>query len=344
MRDSQILDLITSTLHKMGKGKFTQIAQELHEYEVMGKLLTKNGGVQVIPDGMGLKEYLMTKRGGSFRWVDLFEPDSVNLVDVMAEMKVEWCHGTANMMYERRELLMNRGESRINNVFKPRRAGMMLDVADGLEGAFWDAPVAGNDKVPWGIQYWIVRNASEGFNGGAPSGFTTVGNVNLTKHPAFKNYTNTYSAVSKDDLIKKLRKAHWQTRWKSPINMAEFQSETGQKRKLYCGYELLSDLEDIGEAQNDNLGRDLAPYDGQMTFRRHPIVPVDKLCYANDTAYPIYMIDTSTFKLFVLKGDYLRESDAEKAPNQHNVYVVHVDLSYQTMCLNRRANAVLYKS
>ncbi|NQV06799.1 hypothetical protein HQ535_09615, partial [bacterium] len=62
-----------------------------------------------------------------------------------------------------------------------------------------------------------------------------------------------------------------------------------------------------------------------------------------DTADPIYCIDHGTFKLYCRQGVYLRESKPATAPNQHNTSVVFVDLSYQYLCLNRRANGVLYK-
>ena len=113
-------------------------------------------------------------------------------------------------------------------------------------------------------------------------------------------------------------------------------------------------MEDIGEAQNENLGRDLASVeagagadigsvDMQLVFRRHPIIWVPQL---DDTSVytaatnPVYAIDHSTFYPVVLKGDYLREGDAEKVPNQHNVFRVFVDLSYNYMCIDRRRNAL----
>ncbi len=343
MRDQDIADLITMTLSKVGKGRFEQIAQQLNDYEVMSWLLNKNGmfgGVQEIDGGKSIKEQLMTEKGNAFRWVGLYDKDSVNVTEYMTEMEVHWCHATTNMAYERREILENRGEQRINNILVPRRVGMMLDVADRLEDNFFSTPVAGNTKEPWGLPYWIVKNSAQGFNGGAPSGFTTVGGVDPTVYPTFQNYTDSYAAVSKEDLIRKLRRAHFYTRWKSPVSAKEFRSETGQRRRIFTNYDTMAAMEEIGEAQNENLGRDLAPYDGEMTFRRHAIRAIPKL--DGDPTNPVYMVDLATFKLFVLKGDYLRESDAKPAPFQHNVFVVHVDLTYQTMCVNRRANAVLY--
>ena len=40
----------------------------------------------------------------------------------------------------------------------------------------------------------------------------------------------------------------------------------------YVNEDTMSSLEDLGEAQNENLGRDIASMDGQIIFRRVPII------------------------------------------------------------------------
>lgn len=341
IRDIDIADMLTTTLYKLGRGRFEQIAQELQEYFVMKQLLTKRGGVKIQSSGLGVKQTLMNNDGGYSQWVGLYDEDTIVVGDYLDQMKVEWCRLTDNMAYERREMLENRGQERINNVIKPRRVAMMLRIAKTLEKAFFDTPDPDNDLVMWGLKYWLVKNAAQGFNGGYPTGFTRIGNVNLTKSPTFKNWTDSYADVTKGDLIKKMRKGHRKTHWVSPVSAEEFRTETGQKRQILVNEETLSDMEDVGEAQNENLGRDLASMDDQIVFRKHPIRPVSYL--EKDATNPVYMIDLSTFHPIVLKGDYLRESDAKVAPKQHNVFVVHVDLSVNTICTNRRANAVFSK-
>lgn len=47
-----------------------------------------------------------------------------------------------------------------------------------LEDAFWaDAPASGGKTEPWGINDWLVSNATAGFNGGAPSGHRTLDGI-----------------------------------------------------------------------------------------------------------------------------------------------------------------------
>ena len=64
LRDIDIADMVTTTLHNLGRGRFHQIAQELQEYIVMGQLL-KAGRMKIQSSGIGIKETLMTSTGGS---------------------------------------------------------------------------------------------------------------------------------------------------------------------------------------------------------------------------------------------------------------------------------------
>jgi len=339
LTDQNIADMITTTLHELGRGRFYQIAQELSEYYVLPRLLRK-GNVKIKTNGIGIKETLMVTDGGSSRWVGLNEEDTYNWVDVLTALTVVWVRLTDNMMWERRMLLENRDEARINDVIKPQKVAMMLRIAKALEAGYFAAPDATDSKLPWGLKYWIVKNATTGFNGGLPSGFSTVGGVNLTTYPTYKNYTFQYAAVTKADVIKKMRTAHRATNWRSPYKTSQMESEFGARRQIFMNEETISSFEDVGEAQNENLGRDVASMDDQIVFKKHPLIYIPYL--DADTTNPIYMNDVDTIYPFVLQGDYLRETSARLAPNQHNTFVMDVDLSMNFVCVNRRANAVGY--
>jgi len=342
IREQDIADMLTTTLAKMGTGRFWQIAQELQEFEVMGNILTKRGGVKVIDSGIAVEETLMTAFGGRSRWVGLFEDDVYDFKDVLKKIRVEWCYLNDNMMFERRMTLMNRGKARVNNVIKPQKMAMMLRVAHTLEDAFFDDYDESAVLKMWGLKYWIVKNSSAGFNGGSPNadGLRIAGLL-LSTAPTFKNYTFTYTAVTKADFAKKLRKAHRKTGWKSPVNIKQFRGDFGERRVLYVNEATISNIEDIGESQNENLGRDFAPYDDTMVFRKHPIRWAVKL--DSDTSNPVYLLDKATIHPIVLKGDYMRQSDVYPLRGKkHNVFVSDIDHTMNTICINRRANAVGY--
>jgi hypothetical protein len=218
----------------------------------------------------------------------------------------------------------------------------MIDLVEELETRAWSAPSSSSDTLlPYGIPYYVVKNASTGFNGGAASGHTTVAGVSLTDSPTFKNYTFQYTSPTKADLIKKMRTMHRKIRFKSPVDVEDYRGGKGERYRLYMNETSFSAMEDLGEAQNENLGRDVASIDGfSMAFRGNPMRWIPQL--DSDTTNPIYMIDHSTFMPVCLKGDYLRESGAKPRSGQHNAYEVFVDLTYNYLCFDRRRNGVGY--
>lgn len=352
VRDKDIADLLTTTMASQRKGKFTDISQELHDYIVVPYLLTQRGGLIVKKGGVGIKEILMVEHGGRSRFVGEYDEDVVAVIDHLKEMKLYFTLLTDSLAYTRSEILDNRGEERIQNVILPRRRALYLRVAETMEEKFFATPDASDDMTPWGLKYWVVKNSTAGFNGGYASGFSRVANINLTEVPGFKNYTDEYTSVSKEDLVLKMRRAHRRTKWKSPKKMKNIEGDTSDRRIILCNEDTLEGFENIGEAQNENLGRDLAPYtaggglkkdaDGEIVFKRKPIIYAEPL--DDDTSDPIYGLDMFTFHALTQDGDNMRLGDFDKAPNQHRVYAAHLDHKHQTICTNRRNNWVISKS
>jgi hypothetical protein len=232
---------------------------------------------------------------------------------------------------------------------------MYLRAAESFEDAFFGTPDVSDDNTPWGLLYWIVKNATAGFNGGYPSGFSRIGNINLTEVPNFKNYTDAYASISKDDLILKMKRAHRKTKFKAPRTDAGFRGDAMPRKRVYLTNEsVLEGLEAICESQNDNLGNDMAPKvagagtwglrsdgDGNVLFKSNPFVYAEKL--DDDTSDPVFGIDMSTFMMLVKKGDNMNLGDFRVAPNQSRVFKAVLYHRYQSICDNRRNNFVIAK-
>lgn len=353
LADLDLADLVSGTLYELGRMRFQQIAQELQEYEVMSKWLKRD---RVLEDsGIGIQRTLMVTTAGAARHVGLYEVDDTDQKDLLTQLNIPWRHAETYWIFDRREVLMNSGKQLVLNIIKPRRAGAMIDLAEELEAKAWSCPGASDNVLPYGLPYWIVPSstAAFGFNGVAPYGHTTVGGVNPTTYPKFCNATVQYSAVTKADLIKKLRKMHRKVGWKSPVTIQDYRRGSGSKRRLYVDDVVIAKMEDLGEAQNENLGRDLASMDGQMTFRRHPIIWTPQIDPGNHSITdhdgtavynPVFFVDHSVFFPYVLKGDFLRETKPEKASDQHNVYETFVDLTYNYLCVDRRRCGVAHST
>ncbi len=333
----QILDLVKTTQKELGKMKWTEIATDLQEYEVLSKMLKSNK--VSFATGEGLQRNLMVDESGAAKHVGLFNADDVNVGDVMQVMDVPFRHSTTNYAFDRRERAMNEGPEQIVELIKVRRADAMISLAKLLEDCFWDDH-SGDNVTPFGIRYWVQGATTQGFNGGNHAQFASgPGNLSASDYPRWSNYTDKFTNVTKADLIKKLRKAHRLTDFKSPVDIPDYRTSKGQNYRIYMNEETLSALEDVGEAQNENLGRDLASMDGSISFRRNPLVYIPKL--DAETNKPIYLINWGVFSVFFLKGEHLREDGPLRVAGQHNVYQVHVDLSWNSLCVDRRRLAKL---
>jgi hypothetical protein len=353
IKDTDILDLLATTEFEQHKNKWTFLATKLQDF-LFFDMMSKRQNIVMQTGSLGLERTIMNGSGGSSRWVGLYEPDQVNIQDLLRKMRVEWTHLTDACAYERREFEANSGKYIINDVIKPRRQDTWVRMISTLEESFFGVPDAANTNQMFGLFYWLVPNATQGFNGGyaeytGATNFTNVAGVDLTQTPNFKNWTDTYSAVTKDDLIAKMRKAFRRTKWKSPISASEFTSETGSRRMILTTEGVLEQLERVGESQNENLGRDLASMDGNILFKKTPIMWCPQFddegfdysnTHASELKSPIAMVDLDSFFVFVSSSDNFHKTE-QKDPKCHNQYNEFFDLSLNTFCNNRRANAIL---
>lgn len=339
LTDQDIADLVVGTLEELGRMRFNQIAAPLQNYEVMGRIIREDR--VEFQSGVGIQRTLQVQTNGNARRTTLFGTDNTNVGDTLKQINVPWRHYEAFYSFDRRELLMNRGASLIVSMLKSRRSESMIDLAELGEEDFWNKPTDSTDKVRlFGVPYWVVKNATEGHNGGNASGFTDgPGGLDSATFTTWKNYTAQYTNVTKADLIKKLRTAYRKIRFKSPVDVNDFRVGRGDQYRLYTTESVISSIEDLGEAQNENLGRDIASMDETITFRRNPIIWVPEL--DADAQNPVYMLNFAYFRPVFLRGDYLRESAPKMAANQHNVMDVFIDLTWNILCTDRRAQAVL---
>lgn len=94
-------------------------------------------------------------------------------------------------------------------------------------------------------------------------------------------------------------------------------------------------LEEVLEAQNDNLGNDVASKDGAVQFRRIPVewVPwFDNNSGTVDTTNPIYGINWTVFKPCFLSGEYMKETKVAPHPLHHRTITQFIDCSYNFFC------------
>lgn len=340
LQADSIADVIVAGLRELGRMQWTDIYTALQDHVAMGSLLKK--ARVTFQSGYGINWQVMVNNSGSAKMTGLYEEDTVNVGDVLKNANIPWRHLTTNYAFDEREITMNASPAKIVDLLKVRRVDAMIALAELLEDQFWDDP-ADNDSDMFGIPYWIVKDTSgNGFNGGNPTNFSGgAGGLDTATYSNWKNWAGGYTNVSKTDFVRKLRKACTFTKFKSPTPQPQYSGGGQGRYGYYTNYNVLGLLEELLEAQNDNLGNDIASKDGQVLFRGNPVTWVPKL--EADTSDPFYGVNWDTFKIAFLKGEYLKESRPMKAPNQHRVQQVHVDATLNGLCRDRRRNFVLSK-
>ncbi len=336
----QIADAVIGIQRDLGALKWTEIATSLVHYEGLTRILT-NERVQ-FGTGRGIQRQLMKRTSGQAKHTGLMATDSVDLQDLFVQMDIPWRHTTTAYMIDRVMVAMDRSPLAILNLVKTQRVASLIDLAVLIEEAIWDKPTNSADNLkPFGLKYWVVKNATQGFNGGNPAGFAAgAGNVDSSVVTRWANYTDQYVNVTKTDLIRKMRKASRQTGFMSPVPHPSY-ARGPDRFVIYTTENVVEALEEVGEAQNENLGRDIASMDGRIMFHGNPVRWIHFL--DQDVTDPIYHLNWANYYPIFLQGEYLNESRPLMAPNQHTVSRVFIDMTWNMLAVNRRLLSVISK-
>lgn len=331
-----VQDLVALTLKNLGHGSYTDLTSDLQEHTAINELLKVNR--YEVHDGYALQWQVAVNFTQNARNVGLFAQDATEVGDGMVNASADWKYTTNSYAIEQHMVTFNRGESRIVDYIKWQRDQSLIGMAELMESNFWGPPVALTDvTTPWGINTWIVKNATEGFNGGAPSGYTVIG-INPTTYPRWKNYTGNYVTMGQDDGIAMWRRAADKTNFKPTVPGLSSYS-TGNKYGYYHNYTTKQVLENTLLGQNENLGNDIASKDGKAMFRGVPCQWVPFL--DRDTTNPVYGVNWGNFKTYILNGWWMRPTYIKNKPGQHLIDESYTDCAYNWICRNRRENFVI---
>ena len=334
-------DLITTTRRHLPK-KTLNNTFKYQSYEVLGYLMAK--GRYEVGSGRGIQETVRIDEMGTAAHVDAYEERELNQKDVVQPMIVDFVNADAYWVISDIETGQNRpGPDEIVSIIVGKRSATFESIANIMEEAFFGTPSATNLKLPWGLKYWIVQrgSAGEGFDGGAATGFTTVGAINPTTYARWKNYTAGGTAYYEDinrTAITTIRKARMKTNFKAPARV-DLGLSPQQKLRLYVNDVTFCKVSERAEDQNDNLGFDVMAAQGRTLIGRIPMQYIPAL--DADTSYPLYGVDMSTFKLRLMRGRVLREADPMFRAKQPDVAINWILLSYLFWCNNRRRNWVV---
>lgn len=337
---SQIDDAVQLTLNNfIKKGAFVNMQTDLTDH-VAAREMWKNRKT-TFEGGIEWEFQVQMDHNHSAKTVGLFEQDSSSFNDTMTNGSVPCRHINAHFIYDQREKDFQRGETKIVDLVKTRSTAMYSSFYEELEEQLWSKPTdSSNTKDIFGIPYWIVKNATTGLTGGNPAGFTSgAAGIDSTAYPRWKNYSGTYTDVSKTDLLRTMRQAHRETMFRSPLSNTEA-TLGGMKNGIYVNTNVIGLLEELLEDQNMNLGNDLASKDGKTLFKGTPVTYAPYL--NNDTSNPVYMIDWKWMAIGCMAGWQNNLTAPYMVPGKHTVRRVDMDASLNVICTDRRRQTVLY--
>lgn len=338
----QIDDLVLLTQRRLIKeGAFTDLQSDLTDYVGVRELYKNHK--KTFSGGMDWEFEAMVDHNHSARFSGMYERDGASMRDNFVMGKVSPRFLDAHYVYDRREQVLQRGGLAVVDFVKSKYTSMIISYWELMEAAIWGKPTDSNDtKTPYGVAFWLTKGASEGFFGLDPVGFSSGrAGISSTAHPRWSNYTAPYTSITKEDLVKKMSRAHRKTRFRSPVSHAT--PDLGKMGNgVYTNDTVISEFEEILEKQNMNLGNDILPKEGKALFKGTPIMYAPYL--DEDTTNPIYMIDWKSLAIGMVEGWMEHTSKPSEVAGMHNVLAVFLDGGFNMVCTDLRRNAVFHKA
>lgn len=343
LEPADIPDLGVTTLTHYERGKWTDISTSLRRYHVFPNLIlfkddkgnssrfeTRQGGLSITFD-------LMVNYINASRNVGMNPEDAPADGDVMDTGTVPWRWTTTQWWIAQQAKMLNSSEpDRINNYEKTKEIAAMISLAVLMENNFWGAPVSATDEsTPYGVFTWLPKGSTAGFNGGFPSGFTTLGLDN--EHANWKHYTFPYVDMTPQDGIRATWLAMLATEFTNPVSGIP-NLDGPMDRGMYVNTATYIAVCEAAKNQNDQVGYDLGMNGRVPLLNGVPYFAVPKL--DADTTDPIVLLDWGTMKCVALAWLWLKKLIIKNYPGRHLSDAHFMDSGFNFVNWNRRKNAV----
>lgn len=342
----QLLDFVELTLNRFKKDEWIDISMPLQEYKFAGRVFSAKKRAE--RGGVRLDWKLRHKNQGTAKHSGLFAVDDTNRVNVMTKGLMEWSKQTVNYIYDVDEDAFQSGPETIIREMQLHEQGLYNDFFALMEDAMWTAPASSalDPMPPSGIPFWLQKNASLGFNGGDPAGWSSgAGSIATATFPRWKNYSGTYVQVSREDLVEKVVNACDFTYFTPVRSYAEIGG--GKPDYEFCTvHSVLATMRRTLQASNDNLGVDVARYAEGVLMKSIPVTWVPALTETTSNAYdsqaPFYGINWKKFEYFFKSGRNMTKHPPKMAGNQHTVRERHMDNWGNFVCYDRRQGGFVF--
>ena len=266
------------------------------------------------------------------------------------QAEIEIKHGEETHGIDESDIDMNSGEAQLVDEAELGMQEMFQRVCDSIELLACSVPAAGDTLNEVGIPYYIncPSNASGGFQGTVPVGYSLVANVDpVTAHPRFRNYADLFTDYIHEDFSLKVSQMMRAINFNAPKRGKEMQGGGIDSLRVYCGDDSLSDYELMLNTQNQNLGVDGVPMFNRgmlkgMTPIGVPQLNSDGTGSPATSSFPWYFVNHNLlFPVFVPGWRFKEKSGL--VPMSHQK-CWGVCWKFNWVCRSRRRQAVLAKA
>jgi hypothetical protein len=322
------------------KGAFLDMQTDLTEHVAVREIW--KGRKKAFEGGNDWRFDAQIDHNHSAKAVKMYETDGSAMSDTMIKGYMQPRHVNAHYIYDKREPAFQKGGKAIVDLVQTKYTGMMVSFYELLEDMLWGSPAASDDITPHGISFWIQKGTAgqEGFYGLDPSGYEAVGRAHIlsSAQPRWANWFADYATISKEDLIRKMRKAHRKTKFVSPLSHSQPDLNADTKNGIYTNDAVIGLIEEELEKQNMNLGTDIDSMGGRAAFKGKAFTYVPKI--DDDTTNPLYMLDWRWIALGTMPGWENNLTAPYMVPNMHLVSRVDLDATLEMICTNLRRQSV----
>jgi hypothetical protein len=321
------------------RGSFVDMATDLTDHVAVREMW--KGKKKKFDGGDDWRFFAQVDHNHSAKAVGLYETDGTAIDETTIQLEVQPRHVNAHYVFDVREKDFQKGGHAIVNLIQTKYVGMMTSFYEYLEAILWSKPEDSSDeRTPYGITYWVTKGAAEGFTGLDPVGFAAGrAGKKSADYARWANWASPYLTITKEDLVRKMRRAHRMTAFRSPISHAQPDLGT-MKNGIYSNDEVIGLCEEILEDQNMNLGNDMDSKGGRTMFKGTPLTYAPYL--DNDTQKPVYMLDWKWLAIGVLSGWENNLTAPYMVADKHLVRRVDLDATLQMVCTNLRRQSVFH--
>lgn len=334
-------DAVLATLNKLNRNKWIGEMTDLQEH--VGFYAMARDKKERVDGGRGIVTRYVMDHNSSASRVGLFNNIEYARDDAVVEGTVPFRWIDGHILFDEREHEFNSGADAVFDLLKVENARMLTSMVELAEGDIWTKPESSsdNDQI-FGVDYWVVKNATLGFNGADPSGFTSGrAGVSSTTYPRHKNFTGQYTDISdttSTGLVYQMEQAADQCRWIAPAPEPGM-GRSGYSRGIYCQWSVKNGLKNVAKSNNDSLGFDLSTQEPVFRGAKIRYTPY----FDDSTDYPLYMLDHNHIYAVFLKDWYMKKCKVDRLPNQPHCFAIVTSMGLNITSDDPRRQAVFYK-